>query len=137
MCRLRVFEIDFDPSSARIRDLHILSFMIQSLRLSLTSPPTLEHLKLGIIFTGYSNRFDHDSFYRDLRKADFWRHLDSIVTHPTGSRLQRVDIDIKYTFRWDDDVCEPKKTEVEEPILDALPLLREKGILFVEATVNG
>ena len=58
----------------------------------------------------------------------------SIVTHPSGSRLQRVDIDIKYTFLWDDGICEPDGTEVEEAILDALPLLREEGILFVKTS---
>ena len=136
MCRLRVFEIDYDPSSAKIGDLRT-SFMIQSLLLSLTSPPTLEHLKVGITFTGKRNYFDSRSFHEHLRDADLWRHVDSIVTHPSGSRLQRVDIDIKYTFLADDGILEPDGTEAEEPILDALPLLRKKGILFVEANVNG
>jgi hypothetical protein len=70
-----------------------------------------------------------------IDNADFWIHLDSIITHPTGSRLQKVDINIEYTFCYDD-VREPDSSEVMEPVLDALPLLREKGILFVEANVG-
>ena len=76
------------------------------------------------------------ALFDDLRDADVWSHLDSIITHPAGSRLQRVDINIKYSFRYDNDE-EPDSTEILEPVLDALPLLREKGILFVEATVSG
>ncbi len=37
---------------------------------------------------------------------------------------------------YDDDVIEPDETEVIKPVLDALPLLREKGILFVKATLR-
>jgi len=129
MCRLRVLEINCVPRSANISDLQILSFLIRSLHLSLTSPPTLEHLKLRITFERSRYFFNHDAFYDDLRDADFWRHLDSIVTHPSGSRLQRVDIDIKYYLRDDDAVGEPDPSQVEGPVLDALPLLREKGIL--------
>src|SRR5260221_10295211 len=101
MCRLRVFEINYVPLSACINDLNILSFLIRSLHLSLTSPPTLEHLKLRIKFERGRYVFNHDAFYDDLRDADFWRHLDSIVTHPSGSQLQRVDIDIEYSLRHD------------------------------------
>jgi hypothetical protein len=72
-------------------------------------------------------------FFNDLRDADVWSHLDSIITHPTGSRLQRVDINIRYAFRRDDNVIEPDDTEVSEAVLNALPLLRKKGILFVKA----
>ena len=75
-------------------------------------------------------------FFDDLRNAYGWSHLDSIITHPAGSRLQRVDINIKY-YIWDDLHDERMKiheTEVSEPILDALPSLCEKGILFIEAT---
>ena len=136
MCRLRVFEIYIDPFSAEIWDFDVLSVLMLSLCVSLTSPATLEHLKFAIVFQGNSNTFDHYAFYDDLRDADVWRHLDSIITHPTGSRLQRVDIDIRYIFRYDDDVVEPDNTEILESILDALPLLREKGILSVEANVR-
>jgi len=80
------------------------------------------------------NHFNYYALFKDLRDADVWSHLDSIITHPIGSRLQRVDINIQYCFRYDDDGEEPYRDEVEEPFLDALPLLREKGILFVEAT---
>ena len=134
MCHLRVFEIYIHPFSAAMRDFDILSFLMRSLRLSLTSPATLEHLKFDIGFEGNDNSFNYYTLFNDLRDADVWSHLDSITTHPTGSRLQRVDINIEYSFRYDDDVLEPDESEVEAPVLDALPLLREKGILFVEAT---
>ena len=117
-------------------DFVILSFLIRSLRASLTSPATLEYLKFDIVFEGNDNQFGHYSFFNDLRRADVWSHLDSIVTHPTGSRLQRVDISIVYAFRYDDDVQEPENIEVEKPVLDSLPLLRDKGILLVKATVK-
>jgi hypothetical protein len=132
MCCLRVFEIHVKPYSTTMSDFGILLFLIRSLRLSLTSPATLEHLKFSIVFEGIDNYYDHDIFITTLRNADFWTHLDSIITHPTGSRLQKVDINIEYAFRHDDDGREPDSSEVTEPVLDALPLLREKGILFVE-----
>ena len=137
MSQLRVFEIHINPSSATMSDFAVLSFLMCSLCASLTSPATLEHLKLNITFDGNDNSFNFYTFYRDLRDDDVWVHLDSIVTHPTGSRLQRVDIDITYCFRYDDDVTEPYSDEILEPVLDALPLLRDKGILFVEAKVGG
>ena len=136
MCRLRVLEIyrDIDPSSATMRDFNILSLLIRSLRISLTSPATLEHLKFDIEFTGNDVHLDLDDFFNNLRDADVWNHLDSIITHPTGSRLQRVDVNIVYNS-WDGyTIMEPHNTEYSEPVLDALPLLREKGILFVKAT---
>ncbi|KAM6492892.1 hypothetical protein JOM56_011026 [Amanita muscaria] len=136
MCRLRVFEIRIDPSSATMSDFDILSFLVRSLRVSLTSPATLEHIKFDILFFGKDSNFDYYTLFDDLRNADVWSHLDSIITHPTGSRLQRVDINIECMFRYDDDVMKPDETLVMEPVLDALPLLREKGILFVEARVG-
>ena len=136
MCRLRVFEIFISPSSATWKDFSILSFLMRSLRLSLTSPATLEHLQLGIQFEGNDNFFPYHELFCDLRDDDVWSHLDSIITHPTGSRLQRVDINIRYCIGYDDDGMEPDETEVIEPVLDALPLLREKGILFVKATLR-
>ena len=131
MCRLHVLEIYIHPYSIY---LDILSFLIRSLRVSLTSPAILEHIKFDILFTAYDNHFDYSGFFYDIPNADVWSHLDSIITHPTGSRLQRVDINIEYQFRSDDDVMELHNTEVSKPVLDALPLLREKGILFVKAT---
>ena len=135
MCHLRVLEIYIDPSSATMSDFNILSFLVRSLRVNLTTPAILEHIKFDIIFAGHDNYFDHSGFYNELRNADVWSHLDFIITHPVGSRLRRVDINIEYRFpsRYDDDVVEPRYAEVLKPVLDALPLLREKGILFVEA----
>ena len=75
-------------------------------------------------------------FFENLRVADAWCHLDSITSHPTGSRLQRVDININYSFRYDDNVGEPDENEVLNAVLDSLPLLHTKGILFVKACAN-
>ncbi|KIL56631.1 hypothetical protein M378DRAFT_172518 [Amanita muscaria Koide BX008] len=128
MSRLRVLEIRVDPSSATMDDFDILSFLMRSLRVSLTSPATLEHLKFYIVFEGDDNHFNFYEFFDDLRDAHVWRHLDSIITRPAGSRLQRVDINIEYSFREDDNVGEPDKALVMEPVLDALPLLRKKAM---------
>ena len=59
--------------------------------------------------------------------------VDSIIAHPIGSRLRRVDIDIEYSLQYEDDAGEPEEIEVVESVLDALPLLHKKGVLFVEA----
>jgi hypothetical protein len=118
-----------------VHDFDILSFLMGSLSISLTFPATLEHLKFNISFRGSDNDFirREENFYEDLRRADAWRYLDSITSHPTGSQLQRVDIDIYYSFRYDDDVREPYPNEVKNAVLDGLPLLRTKVNLFVEA----
>ena len=109
-----------------------------SLSISLTSPATFEHLEFNILFVFVNDEFlVNDLFYQDLREADVWRHLDSIAAHPTGSRLQRVDINIFYYFYYGDrdDGYEPYQDKVMEAVLDGLPLLRTKDILFVKATV--
>ena len=136
MCRLRIFKIYIALSSAKMRDFDILSLSMRSLHVSLTSPATLEHLKFDILFQNNSKRFSHDAFYRDLRGAHVWRHLDSTIIRPTGSRLQRVDIDIQYNFRHNKYVIEPDNADILESVLGALPLLRKKGILSVKATVT-
>jgi hypothetical protein len=135
MCRLRFFEVYARLGAA---DFGILSSLMGSLSMSLTSPATLEHIEFNISFDGPGdNFFDHDGFYEDLRNADVWSHLGSITTHPTGSRLQRVDININYRFRYDDNGYEPDEDEVLKAVLDSLPLLHTKGILFVKALVEG
>ena len=93
---------------------------MDSLCINLTSPAILEHLKLNIQFRGSSKRFKE--FFEDLRNAYAWTRLDSITSHPT---LQRVDINIDYSFRFGNDVL--------NAVLAGLPLLRTKGILFVES----
>ena len=133
MCRLRVLEIRIDPSSATMRDFGILSLLI--LCISLTSPATLEHLKIDIVFKG-SGYFDYYALFDDIRDAEVWSHLDSIITHPTGSRLQTVGVCITYSPRCDSKGVEPDETEVLEPFLDALPLLCEEGILYVQAILH-
>ena len=76
------------------------------------------------------------TFFYNLRDGDVWSYLDSITTHPTGSRLHRVDINIinKHDFQYDANGAKPDNTEFSESLLDVLPLLRKKGILFVKAT---
>jgi hypothetical protein len=136
MCRLRSFEIHANLAYATEYDYEILSFLMGSLFISLTSPATLEHLKLNIWFWGSPYGFDINSrFYYKLRVADAWRHLDSIPYHPTGSRLQRVDITIRFSHMYFDfhESYEPNDNEVLEALLDGLPLLRRKGILFATA----
>ncbi|EDR08418.1 uncharacterized protein LACBIDRAFT_326852 [Laccaria bicolor S238N-H82] len=133
MSYLRILEIDINPHSATMSDFAVLSFVMRSLCASLTSPATLEHLKLNIKFEGYDNNFQHYPFYDDLRDDDVWGLLDSIVTHPTGSRLQRVNIDIIYCFCYDADGSNPDNDDILEAVLDSLPLLHEKGILFLKA----
>jgi hypothetical protein len=131
VCRLRFFEIHIDLGRANRRNFDVLSSMIASLCISLTSPAILEHLKFNFWFGGYDRLFNIYTIYGNLR--DVWSHLDSIATHPTGSRLQRVDININYFF---DLLKEPDEEEVVKAVFDCLPLLRTKGILFVEAVVG-
>jgi hypothetical protein len=122
-----------------MRDSDTFSVLMRSLCISLTSPATLERLKFTIWFFASDNHFNFEAFCEDLRDADFWSHLDSIITHPAGSRLQRVDIGIEYIA--DYDVYVPAhlasdNNEILEAVLGGLPLLREKGVLFVEATID-
>ena len=137
MCRLRHFEICINFGSATVDDFDFLSVFMGSICISLTSPATLEHLEFSICFHGSSsNDFNTYTFYQNLRDADVWSHLDSITSHPTGSRLQRVDININYSFHYDFCGVEPDKDEVLKAVLDGLPLLRTKDILFVKAALT-
>ena len=94
MCRLRFFQIDLDLSDSEdtMYDLDVLAFLMRSLHISLTSPATLEHLKLNICFPRGAD-YECERFYNNLRSAKIWSILTLITTHPTG--LQ-VDIDIDY-----------------------------------------
>jgi hypothetical protein len=58
----------------------VLSFLIDSLCISLTSPATLEHLMLNITFRGEPWGLDNSQIYDNLRDAEAWSHLDSITT---------------------------------------------------------
>ena len=74
----------------------------------------------------------------DLR--DTWRRLDSIITRSTGSRLQRVDVNISCSFRYslyqiDEELDKFDEDEVWKVVLDGLPLLRTKGILFIKVAL--
>ena len=138
MCRLRSFEIyvGFDYDAMLDFDI-FLTFLMGSLRISLTSPATLEHLKFYIEFRGNEiGLVFQDEFCGNLRDAEVWSHLDSITTLPTCSLLQRVDIVIDYCLCEKDYNTEPDEDDVLEAVLDNLPLLLTKGILFVEAYVG-
>ena len=142
LCRLRFFEIYIDLISVAeydISDLNFLSVLMDSLCMSLTSPATLEHLELNIRY--HDSVIDADNtFYNDI--SGYWSHLDSIANPPTGSRLRRVDINIKYSFHCElyDDYfygeLEGFEDKLLKSVLDGLPLLRTKGILFVNATLG-
>jgi hypothetical protein len=122
MCRLRVFEIYIRPDPA------IFSLLMCSLRISLASPATLEHIKVNFVFDSPDNDYN-DLLLGDLHDTDVWRPLDSIITHPTSSRLQRVDINIILRG-----MSELNEAGVKQLFLDVLPLLCEEGILFVKVT---
>jgi hypothetical protein len=122
-------------------DFGVLSFLMGSLGMSLTSPASLEHLEFDIRFqdsypfdSDIITPFNPDRFIENLRDADVWSHLDSIITHPAGSRLKRIDINIDYTFRCNDFREEHVRDEnvVLKAVLDGLPSLSTKGILFVK-----
>jgi hypothetical protein len=137
MCRLRFFKVYINLGSINLDNLAIFSFLIGSraLFISLTSPATLELLRFKIRFRRRLLSFEH-TFYENPRRADVWKHLDSITSHPTGSRLRRVDISIEYTLHFHDyeDRFDNLKDELEKSVLDcsSLPSLCSKGILFVE-----
>jgi hypothetical protein len=132
MCRLRSLKICVRPKFENIRHFKNLSFILRSLFASLTSPATLEHIKLSIWLFASNDRFDYSGFYRKLRVAGVCDLLDDFSTRPTGSQLGRVDIDIIYS---DANVMELDKLEDEIalPMLRALPSLSKKRILSVNA----
>ena len=133
MCGLRFFEIHIGVSCSTVYKLETL---MDSLCICL-SPATLEHLELNICFHYFTNRVDNP-YYVDLR--DTWRRLDSIITRSTGSRLQRVDVNISCSFRYslyqiDEELDKFDEDEVWKVVLDGLPLLRTKGILFIKVAL--
>ena len=99
MCHIRFLEIHICLDED---DYYLLSFIIRSLFINLTSPAALEHLEFNIEFSRIVF-YDSLPVYDNLRDTDLWRHLDTIATHPTYSKLQRVDINIRYAY----DVDEP------------------------------
>jgi len=132
MFPLRFLEIYIDLSTTTEFGIRVLDILMATLRNSLLAfPATLEHLEFNIRFRGDVS--DLDSFYDTLRVAYAWSDLDFITTHPAGSWLQQVDINIYSAFRRKDDGAEPDKDEVSNAVLDSLPLLRTKGILSVRS----
>ena len=128
LSRLRFLEIHLNLylSYSTTGFFNEISFLIRSIPISLTY---LEHLEFNIRFRGYF--FFRPTFYEKLRNA--WSHLDSITIHPNSSRLQRVDINIDYSSYCGNYGGKPDKDEFLKAIIDGLPLLHTKGILFVEA----
>jgi hypothetical protein len=105
----------------------ILSLLLDSLFISLTSPATLEHLEFNIRFYAAVDDVHNSANFRNA-----WTRLDSITTYPTSSQLKRVDINITYD-REDEDLLRDDSEDLVKSVLDDLPLLRMKGILFVKA----
>jgi hypothetical protein len=101
-----------------------------SIRISLTSPATLEHLKFDIVFLGLMTDFNFITFYENLRDAVAWNYLDSIINQPGGSQLQRVDININFSFLFEGEGPDPDEDKVLKALRDSLPLLCTKGILY-------
>ena len=99
-----------------------------SLCSSPTSPATLELLELNIQLLYGSTDFNFSSLCHQLRVTDAWSHLASITTHPAGLRLQRVGINNIF-----DDGAEADMDEVLKAVLDRLPLLHMKSILFFKS----
>ena len=98
-------------------------------------------MEFKIRFRDCNNHFNSYIFYDNLGDADVWSHLDSIATHPAGSRL-RVDItsniDYAFTRHIDNDHWEELDDDVIlKAVVDSLPLLRTKGILFVKSRFGG
>jgi hypothetical protein len=119
MCSLRFFEIYVVLSSATLSFFDILSFLMGSLCISLTSLATWSSTLGGRDYVRYNSY----RFIANLCDADVWTRLDSITTHPAGSRLQGVVINIDYTLRYDDyRQFEPVETrgEVVRSVLDSL-----------------
>lgn len=126
---IRILDIRLDLDA-----LDMLSFMMGSLRISLASPATLVRLEFYIWFRGVISLVNPDGeFYKFLRDLDAWHHLDSITTHPAASRLERVGIQFYYGFIEVHGEL-PDQDKVLKAILDGLPLLRKKGMLFAKAT---
>jgi hypothetical protein len=74
------------------------------------------------------DEFRH-TFFDEIRDADFWGDLNSFATHPASSRLQRVEIHIG---SWaNPPLCWSDRDKAMESVYDWLPLLRDRGILFV------
>ena len=139
MCNLRFLEIHIGLGAATGGDFAVLASLMGLLPISLTSPATLERLRFNIRVCALNH-----NFYENLRKT--WSHLDSIATHPNGSRLQRVDINIKAFFPDKYHDCSGCTWEEREKInedevlkvaFEALPLLHTKGIVFVKAAMAG
>ena len=136
LCHLRFFEIHIQFYDFFDLDILSFKFLIDSLCISLTSPSTLEHLGLNIQFHNNTVNPFHEKLH------DAWSHLDSLATHSAGSRLQRVDISIDYSYRCesygnDGEVEEFNEDEILKSVFDGLPLLNSKGILFVKAALVG
>ena len=116
MCRLRVLE-----TSATMSDFDILPLMHHD---PLASPqPHVSRLNISSS-TVYLKAMTTSSItFLMIYRAGIWSHLDSIKL---PIRSAHGCIFIRYSFLFDEDCDE---TEVVEPILDALPLLRQKVLI--------
>ena len=63
MSRLRRLDIFIEPEATVWGDINVLSLLIRSLCISLTTPSTLEQLRLNIDFDAYDTHSSHERFY--------------------------------------------------------------------------
>jgi hypothetical protein len=137
LCRLRFLEIYIIMYSPSNYDFNIFKLTILMDLLCISLNGTLEHLDFNIWYHDDDHDVDHP-FYENLRDA--WTHLDAITTHSTGLLwLPRVDININYSFCYQpydgDEQLEFYEDELLKSVLEGLPLLRTKGILFVKVNM--
>ena len=133
ICGLRNFQTLFRLRCGTRGDFDLLPvyLLFGSLLMSLTSPATLERLVFVMKFSDDYTESGSGRFIENLRDADVWSRLDSIATHPACSRLRQVLIFIDYSVPRKDYRKELDENLVLKVVLDDLPSLRTKGILFV------
>jgi len=70
---------------ANIPAIHVPSTCLQN-----QCPPIFcnHEFKFNIVFEANSNHFNYCALFDDLCDADVWSHLNSIITHPTGSHTR-------------------------------------------------
>jgi hypothetical protein len=129
----RFVELDITPMDS-ISEFH---FLLHTLVISIQCPATLEGLKCRIGF----HWLDVHIFMQDFIVLDAWTQLDSLITLPTCSRLQRVDLNI--CLRVDQleegvslETVNQTRDMVRHHIPQIFPLLLKKGILLWDVSVK-
>ena len=112
MCRLHFFKIYIELGSTTMYWPSWWVYFSSASHLLLHSNTWSSTFGFVIIISN-STPTDFMTFYVTPMSGVIW---NSITTYPTGSQLQRVDININYCFRYDDDGEEP-----DEGILESCP----------------